>query len=113
MPATTGATRHSSRSLIASIAPTLVPSASLAPQCEHMFSALPLRADIAEQSRHVRFVPKSDIASITGRSELFLPSTLIPHSDYRLRSSRSRPAISVMVRDLGLLAIDAAAGLAV
>src|SRR5258707_1104866 len=25
-------------------------------QCEHMFSALPLRADIAEQSRHVRFV---------------------------------------------------------
>ena len=39
----------------------------------------------------------------------------IPHSDYRLRSKigRSRPAISVMVRDLGLLAIDAAAGLAV
>src|SRR5258706_15424810 len=75
MPATTGATRHSSRSLIASIAPTIVPSATLAPQCEHMFSALPLRADIAEQSRHVRFVPKSDLASITGRSELFLPST--------------------------------------
>src|SRR5258708_14697319 len=30
-------------------------------QCEHMFSALPLRADIAEQSRHVRFVPNSDM----------------------------------------------------
>jgi hypothetical protein len=26
-------------------------------QCEYMFSALPLRADIAQQSRHVRFVP--------------------------------------------------------
>src|SRR5260221_3907299 len=26
-------------------------------QCEHMFSALPLRADIAQQTRHVRFVP--------------------------------------------------------
>src|SRR5258706_8179561 len=30
-------------------------------QCEHMFSALPLRADIGEQSRHVRFVPTRDI----------------------------------------------------
>src|SRR6476646_11637530 len=27
--------------------------------CEHMFSALPLRADIAQRSRHVRFVPDS------------------------------------------------------
>ena len=26
-------------------------------QCEHMFSALPLIADIAQCSRHVRFVP--------------------------------------------------------
>jgi hypothetical protein len=26
-------------------------------QYEHMFSALPLRADIAHCSRHVRFVP--------------------------------------------------------
>jgi len=26
-------------------------------QCEQMFSALPLRADIAQCSRHVRFVP--------------------------------------------------------
>jgi hypothetical protein len=26
-------------------------------QREQMFSALPLRADIAQQSRHVRFVP--------------------------------------------------------
>jgi len=26
-------------------------------QCEHMFSALPLRADIAQCSRNVRFVP--------------------------------------------------------
>src|SRR5258708_37179564 len=31
-------------------------------QCEHMFSALPLRADIAEQSRHVRFVPTTDMS---------------------------------------------------
>jgi hypothetical protein len=30
-------------------------------QCEHMFSALPLRADIAQQSRHVRFVPISEV----------------------------------------------------
>src|SRR5258707_15531255 len=27
-----------------------------------MFSALPLRADIAQQTRHVRFVPEADIA---------------------------------------------------
>src|SRR6266403_4319776 len=31
-------------------------------QCEHMFSALPLRADIGEQSRHVRFVPTRDMS---------------------------------------------------
>jgi hypothetical protein len=32
-------------------------------QCEHMFSALPLRADIAHCVRHVRFVPPAaDIA---------------------------------------------------
>jgi hypothetical protein len=31
-------------------------------QCEHMFSALPLRGDIAQRSRHVGFVPTSDIA---------------------------------------------------
>jgi hypothetical protein len=28
--------------------------------CEHMFSVLPLRADIAQRSRHVRFVPQPD-----------------------------------------------------
>jgi hypothetical protein len=28
-----------------------------------MFSALPLRADIAQQSRHVRFEPNPDIAT--------------------------------------------------
>jgi hypothetical protein len=28
-------------------------------QCEHMLCALPLRADIAQCNRHVRFVPKS------------------------------------------------------
>src|SRR5712675_2253153 len=28
--------------------------------CEQMFSALPLRADIAQRSRHVRFVPGKD-----------------------------------------------------
>ena len=33
-------------------------------QCEQMFSTLPLRADIAEQSRHVRFVPLSDMARL-------------------------------------------------
>src|SRR5258707_5554738 len=27
-----------------------------------MFSALPLRADIAQQTRHVRFVPEADMA---------------------------------------------------
>src|SRR6266403_1360044 len=30
-------------------------------QCEQMFSALPPRADIAQRSRHVRFVPISDM----------------------------------------------------
>ena len=33
-----------------------------------MFSALPLRADIAQQSRHVRFVPRADIHVIILRS---------------------------------------------
>ena len=32
-------------------------------QCEHMFSALPLRADIAQQSRHVRSVLLADIVA--------------------------------------------------
>src|SRR5258706_7256545 len=31
-------------------------------RCEHMFSALPLRADIAQCSRHVRFVPEAAIS---------------------------------------------------
>jgi hypothetical protein len=30
-------------------------------QCEQMFSALPERADIAQRSRHVRFVPFPDL----------------------------------------------------
>jgi len=30
-------------------------------QCEQMFSALPLKPDIAEYGRHVRFVPSADI----------------------------------------------------
>src|SRR6202022_2402565 len=29
-------------------------------QCEHMFSAVPLRADIAKHGRHVRRVPRTD-----------------------------------------------------
>src|SRR5712672_2382822 len=33
-------------------------------RCEHMFSALPLRADIAQCSRHVRFVPIGDISTL-------------------------------------------------
>jgi hypothetical protein len=32
-------------------------------QCEHMFSDLPLKADIAQCSRHVSNVPKGDIAA--------------------------------------------------
>ena len=35
---------------------------------QHMFSALPLRADIAQRSRHVRFVPLSDIQPVQGPS---------------------------------------------
>src|ERR1700688_4520819 len=35
-------------------------------QCEHMFSALPLRADIAQQSRHVRFVPEAEVRHHVG-----------------------------------------------
>src|SRR5713101_6917423 len=34
------------------------------PQCEQMFSALALKADIAQQSRHVRFVPTTEVALI-------------------------------------------------
>jgi len=36
-------------------------------QREHMVSALPLRADIAQQSPHVRFVPKDETARAVGR----------------------------------------------
>ncbi len=32
-------------------------------QCEHMFSALPSNPDIARRIRHVRFVPKPEVAS--------------------------------------------------
>src|SRR5260370_37870431 len=32
--------------------------------CEQMFSALPLRADIAQCSRHVRFVPQHKVAAL-------------------------------------------------
>jgi hypothetical protein len=32
--------------------------------CEHMFSTLLLRADIAQRSRHVRFVPKPEVTSL-------------------------------------------------
>src|SRR6266404_6847966 len=30
-------------------------------RCEHLFSALPLRADVAQRNRHVRFVPEADL----------------------------------------------------
>jgi hypothetical protein len=30
-------------------------------QCEQMFSALPLKADVAQRGRHVRFVPKPEV----------------------------------------------------
>src|SRR5713101_7878793 len=46
-------------------------------QYEHMFSALPLRADIAQQSRHVRFVPKPEVpseSSLALRSQFGLPT---------------------------------------
>src|SRR6266404_5836407 len=33
-------------------------------QCEHMVSALPLRADIAQQTRHVRFVPQAEVIGV-------------------------------------------------
>src|SRR6266446_6491167 len=32
-------------------------------QCEHMFSALPSKADVAQCSRHVSKVPRGDIAA--------------------------------------------------
>jgi hypothetical protein len=40
-------------------------------QCEHMFSALPLRADIAQQTRHVRFVPILLQKSFSGEDRKF------------------------------------------
>src|SRR6202166_5329373 len=46
-------------------------------QCEHMFSALPLRADIAEQSRHVRFVPTGDSCTATSSLNFGSASVLI------------------------------------
>jgi hypothetical protein len=39
-------------------------------QCEHMFSALPLRADIAQQTRHVRFVPTRDSCTAAKNASL-------------------------------------------
>jgi len=33
-------------------------------QCEHMFSALPLKADITLRTRYVRFVPISEVGDI-------------------------------------------------
>src|SRR6266481_4323873 len=44
-------------------------------QCEQMFSALPLRADIAQCSRHVRFVPIEDSCTAAIRA-LALPTGL-------------------------------------
>ena len=32
-------------------------------QCEHMFSALPPKADVAQRGRHVRKVPLAEVAS--------------------------------------------------
>src|SRR6266550_1341699 len=39
-------------------------------QREQMTSALPLRADIAQQTRHVRFVPKRDIALLAASAQV-------------------------------------------
>src|SRR5260370_40852111 len=36
-------------------------------RCEHMFSALPLKADVAQRGRHVRFVPMNETARAVGR----------------------------------------------
>src|SRR5258707_15437973 len=33
-------------------------------QCEHMFSALPPKADVAQRGRHVRFVPLPEVARL-------------------------------------------------
>lgn len=65
------------------------------------------------------FMPNQPaLAFVAGVASHFLIDA-IPHSDYRLNSisiGRSRPAIaanSFLVRDLGLLAVDASAGLVV
>src|SRR5258706_5690832 len=58
-------------------------------RCEHMFSALPLRADIAQRSRYVRFMP---IAGITRLA----PACRASPSKYgpmRRRPSRQRAAL--------------------
>src|SRR5258708_40094797 len=47
--------------------------------CEDMFSALPLRADIAHCGRHVRFVPRTDIRHASQSLEnavIWRPGTL-------------------------------------
>jgi hypothetical protein len=47
-------------------------------QCEQMFSALPPRADVAQRSRHVRFVPQADSCTATMTSLGFAPLRMRP-----------------------------------
>src|SRR6202022_3434908 len=68
-------------------------------QCEHMFSALPLRADIAQCSRHVRFVPIAEVWQPISVTALSLPVRPDPATAARQRDddglrARFRTAIA-------------------
>src|SRR4029450_11236477 len=65
-------------------------------QCEQMFSALAPRADIAQRSRHVRFVPSRDscIATIT-----CLFDHLVGAAKERLRNSEAERLRGLQVNE--------------
>src|SRR5258705_2400723 len=46
-------------------------------RCEHMFSALPLKADVAQRGRHVRFVPPADARWLAVERPKSAPISLI------------------------------------
>src|SRR6266446_968633 len=60
-------------------------------QCEQMLSALPPRADIAQRSRHVRFVPKAEVyPQQSVQPATRHPSTWAQQAPRRLGTTRTR-----------------------
>src|SRR5712671_2939302 len=69
------------------------------PQCEHMFSAMPPRADIAPQSRHVRFEPTTDLCTAAIASFIQSPRSA--------RASSEGGMVSPTSPDMRLTYLDA------